>query len=390
MASCWTIGCSLVVILSLFCIWNCVNREEVPDTSDWYGCRDQNGKPIDSFVVYKLPMDKNSEFAPLKLGTAYMYLTPETAARLQSGGVSSVFSEYRDSASGWVLSNVSIGSEYSMLSYTLRRIYSDKDFLQNSALIMYNDEFPNGTKSFTKGHTKGVFVMTQSGGFWLVHSVPLYPPSPEDGYSYPSSGHHYGQIMLCISLPVEEAENIGGQLIQNEPFIYASSMPTSLVERFPTLKKVIDGEHVESLPWYRITQLKSKQGKTFTSFAKYRKYNQDLYAGLVAPVLETNLVVETWRNGPEPLPSSCNSTYKVENAESILVRAASTSFSTHKDHSKWAVATEPDQPYVCIGDINRMESQFHRAGGTVCMWSLSIWHRFHNLVQEVETCRFGI
>ena len=82
-------------------------------------------------------------------------------------------------------------------------------YMQNSVLIMYNDEFPNGTKSFTKGHTKGVLAMTQSGGFWLVHSVPMYPPSPEDDYSYPSTGEHYGQIMLCISLPVEESENLG-------------------------------------------------------------------------------------------------------------------------------------------------------------------------------------
>ena len=36
----------------------------------------------------------------------------------------------------------------------------------------------------------------------------------------------------------------------------------------------------------------------------------DLYSGLVAPTLETDILVESWRNGPEPLPSSCNATYK--------------------------------------------------------------------------------
>lgn len=85
-------------------------------------------------------------------------------------------------------------------------------FPQNAAFIMYNDEFPNGTKSMTKGHTKGVVLMTVYGGFWLVHSVPLYPPPPEDGYSYPHSGHRYGQTMLCISLPPDQSHNLGKHL----------------------------------------------------------------------------------------------------------------------------------------------------------------------------------
>ncbi|KAG7166253.1 deoxyribonuclease-2-alpha-like [Homarus americanus] len=386
MANCWSIGVFLIILLGSFCIWNCMTRDVPPDTSNWYGCRDQKGSPVDSFVVYKLPHDKEARFGPLRNGTAYMYLTPETADRLQGGGVSSVFSEYRDSASGWVLSNVNIGSEFSMPARTLSRLYTDQQLLKNAAFLMYNDEFPNGTKSFTKGHTKGVVVMTVKGGFWLVHSVPKYPPPPENGYSYPISASRYGQTMLCISLPPDQSQNLGLQLLQNNPYVYASNMPDSLTSQFSMLLKVMQGERPLSAPWYSITTLNSIGGKSFTSFAKYKNYDEDLYSGLVAPVLETEIVVESWRNGPQPLNSTCNVTYKVENVESVVARAASTSFTTHRDHSKWVVAVEPDKPYVCIGDINRMESQLHRAGGTVCMQSLSIWHRFHNLVQSVETC----
>lgn len=363
-----------------------MTRDEPPDTSNWYGCRDQKGDPVDLFVVYKLPHTKHADFGPLKNGTAYMYLTIETATRLQSGGVSSVFSEYHDSATVWVLSNVSIGSEFSMPAQTLRRLYTDQQLMKNAAYIMYNDEFPNGTKSMTKGHTKGVVLMTVNGGFWLVHSVPMYPPPPEDGYSYPSSAHRYGQTMLCISLPPDQSHNLGRQLLQNNPFIYASNMPDALASKFSMLLKVMQGERPQASPWYRITPLVSQGGRTFTSFAKYRNYKQDLYSGLVAPTLETDIAVESWRNGPNPLPSSCNTTHKVENIESLSVRAASTNFSTHHDHSKWVAALQPNKPFVCIGDINRMESQLHRAGGTVCISNLSIWHRFHNLVQAIEAC----
>ena len=75
---------------------------------------------------------------------------------------------------------------------------------------MYNDENPDGSTSMAHGHTKGVVVMSEHGGFWLIHSVPMYPPPTKDGaYSYPESGHTYGQSMLCISLSPSQADNVG-------------------------------------------------------------------------------------------------------------------------------------------------------------------------------------
>ncbi|RWS25137.1 hypothetical protein B4U80_04718 [Leptotrombidium deliense] len=32
-----------------------------------------------------------------------------------------------------------------------------------------------------------------------------------------------------------------------------------------------------------------------------------------------------------------------------------------QDHAKWAVSESEKSPFVCISDINRMESQFKRA-----------------------------
>ena len=74
---------------------------------------------------------------------------------------------------------------------------------------MYNDEFPNGTKSMTHGHTKGIVVMSNHGGFWLIHSAPKYPPNTDQPYSYPESAHTYGQSMLCVSVGPDQADNIG-------------------------------------------------------------------------------------------------------------------------------------------------------------------------------------
>jgi deoxyribonuclease-2 len=58
------------------------------------------------------------------------------------------------------------------------------------------------------------------GGFWLVHSVPYFPPIPGnvtisdtdyhgEGYSYPSTGLTYGQSFLCISLNASQLDLVG-------------------------------------------------------------------------------------------------------------------------------------------------------------------------------------
>jgi deoxyribonuclease-2 len=70
------------------------------------------------------------------------------------------------------------------------------------------------------GHTKGVVMSEADGGFWLVHSVPYFPPSPgnvtttgtdshSEGYSYPSTGLTYGQSFLCISLSASQLDLVG-------------------------------------------------------------------------------------------------------------------------------------------------------------------------------------
>jgi hypothetical protein len=43
--------------------------------------------------------------------------------------------------------------------------------------------------------------------------------------------------------------------------------------------------------------------------------------------------------------------------------------------------------YVCIGDINRMDTQRKRAGGTVCFDNVFAWKAFTGIVKDIETCK---
>lgn len=55
----------------------------------------------------------------------------------------------------------------------------------------------------------GFLLLDKSQGFWVIHSVPLFPPSPEDGYGYPSSGESFGQTAICITFKYDQFTEIG-------------------------------------------------------------------------------------------------------------------------------------------------------------------------------------
>ena len=74
--------------------------------------------------------------------------------------------------------------------------------------MIYNDEKPHGPTSFTGGHTKGVVVGGAGGAVWLIHSVPHYPPYPNETYGYPHTGLLYGQTAMCLSLDASQVANI--------------------------------------------------------------------------------------------------------------------------------------------------------------------------------------
>jgi hypothetical protein len=115
-------------------------------------------------------------------------------------------------------------------------------FQDDVAFLMYNDETPDGTEHFGRAHQKGmlqkfkkiqaqakiwqgatralsnlmirnffpgVVAFDDKQGFWLVHSVPKFPPKAKYGFGYPESGHRYGQMFLCISLNGSHFNAIG-------------------------------------------------------------------------------------------------------------------------------------------------------------------------------------
>ncbi|XP_055845748.1 deoxyribonuclease-2-beta [Episyrphus balteatus] len=327
-------------------------------------CKNEASEDVDWYYLYKLPKHYSNEINSDLSGLRYTYLTSETIK-----------------TKNWQLSDIRIDNSTSFPGQTLSDLFNDPDVL----LIAYNDEVPDGPTDFENGHTKGVVATDGIHALWLVHSVPKYPSI--SGYTYPTTGEHFGQSFLCVTLNATTQMNaVITQLLFNEPNIYFSRIPERLSKSYPDLGRVIAKQWRSSAPFQNLLKLKSLNGNIFQSFAKGRYSNVELYKDWVAPILDVDLMVESWRNGPGKLPSDCSTKDKVYNIAMIDDHEISFSFKSTMDHSKWAVSKMGENEWICIGDINRSEHQLLRGGGTVCQKNTKLAQMYRNSIKSFENC----
>lgn len=249
------------------------------------GCRDENGEFIDWIYMTKLPTEKNSPNNEPENGLDFYFLKPNSVE--------------------WIRSNVKINSNESIPGLLLSEIYTTK-VLSDSIVLLYNDEPPTGKPDGVDGHSKGVVAADFQSGFWLIHSVPKFPPNLEVGYNFPETGQRFGQSFLCISFKADQMDLVGKQILYNEPYVYSSSVPDILSVKYPNLVKASEMVKIKEAPFWSVQNLTSVGGTRFRSFAKNRKFGKELYADWVAPDLQTDLEVETWLNGPGKIASNCS------------------------------------------------------------------------------------
>lgn len=296
-------------------------------------CRDEvTGENLDWFTLYKLPKrteiletsQTKNEF--IYNGTAYTYMSNKSQKE-------------------WTLSNLSMNDTSSLAGKTLQVLYKT-DFesaranktRDNIGYILYNDQADKVT--MTHGHTKGVILFNERSAIWIVHSIPHFPPKPSDsGYQIHHSQCIYGQQFFCMSIKLDELKKIGEQFEYTYPQIYDHHIPEDAKDKahMKNLLNVIEGNKVETSPWSNIKHFTTVGGEKLLSFAKYTNYEDDLYSGLVAPYLQSNINTETWNNGRGTLESNCSSSinYQVHNVEQVFFNSIAIRFSVHHDHSKW-------------------------------------------------------
>ena len=159
--------------------------------------------------------------------------------------------------------------------------------------LLYNDQPPNGNTG-RYGHAKGIVNVDYQVGFWLIHSVPHFPPAPNGGkqprrrvstenvtieipesaYGYPDSGKTNGQSFLCISLNRDQFDSVGRQLMYNQITVYKNNIPVDLGNKFSVLADAAKEVRMKTAPYNNKAVIKSLKQVEFVSFAKSAKWNK--------------------------------------------------------------------------------------------------------------------
>ncbi|XP_053212836.1 deoxyribonuclease-2-beta-like [Panonychus citri] len=354
------LGDALVNFLLVFCMFSLSHGDPIR-------CRNDQGDSVDWSVVYKIPKE---------------------AKNYQSNGLEAVYLSDKGESS-WKLSKYLMNDEKNLIGLTLSPLYSSGG---DSSLnyILYSDQPHKGDTLGAGGHSKGVIVFDSTSGYWLIHSVPSFPPDPATSsrYDYPATGTINGQIFLCLSFNTHDMlSDIIEQLLYIQPHVFSNSLSQSAFQQFPQLSSLIGKKWIKQ-PHNQLT-LKTIGGQSLISFGKSPDAHIDIYSQLAAQSLKTDLLAETWRRGAGgPLPSECQLTYQVVNIDEITINYSDKSavWSYMEDHSKWAISGQSTNPYICIGDINRMASQAKRGGGLVCMKNQRVWKALRGSINQFEPC----
>ncbi|KAM4575295.1 plancitoxin-1-like [Fundulus diaphanus] len=322
-------------------------------------CKNDKGEDVDWYIVYKLPKKMDG-------GLSYLYMDESTG--------------------GWKLSKEKISSENGFLANTLKPLlnfYVRKT--EGFGYILYNDQPPPpySTVSSSFGHSKGVVMLDRNSGLWLSHSTPKFPTYRSRAI-WPSSGNENAQTFLCVTFPYQQFKEIGLQLQYIHAYSFDSDIPTTFHKELQCVAQRSCYPKVE--PWFRIKRLNSAAGRSFTSFAKYTRFKDDLYSGLIVDHVSQDLFVKSWGNMKRPLPSNCSSglAHHVYNVEEVRLQRRNP-FSDTVDHSKWCVTS--DGGMACIADMNREVSQMSRGGGAICTEDAGVGQAFRKSISEYEQCK---
>ena len=327
-------------------------------------CLDESGNPVDSWTVFKQPVSYNYYV----LNGASFVKSKYTLDQTSDGAVMRTASQlYNLPASG---------------SY---------------ALSVYSDEPPGKKVSTAYAHAKGMLLTDVKQGFWLVHSMPLWPAKDlsKDPGGFPSG--IYGQSLTCITISADTANIIAGNLMVARPYVYSSRFDASLASALPSLKAFAASAYTKTTAPVA-QQIFTLGGVALTQFAKSASWAKDLWDDLVSPFYSSPLAVETWRNGAGGRMSSICGTHGEKHFSEEVYQIAEVQMSPDvswkgtSDHSKWCVSTtatgsgDARLKVTCVGDINRMCSQEGRGGGALCLVDQTRWSAFTAAISSLEGC----
>lgn len=278
----------------------------------------------------------------------------------------------------------SIDDASSAIYKTLEQIYGSAASTNGSAgslsYAVWNDESPTGKTISGGGHTKGALAADSKTGFWLIQSLPKFPDMTSLSDMWSKSAPNFGQHYLCITMTSEDINTVAGQYLIAQPQVFASGNGANLANVAALISSKWSSESSK-------IQNFNAAGLNLTHFIKSPKWGKDLYEDLVQPELRVSagFAWETWRRSPF-MDAYCPPTYTYPSVNVEDCTVGGLAFSYANDHSKYGVSLDSSEPWVCVGDINRMASQFARGGGTLCFKDENFYTAMKGCVSKADSC----
>ncbi|XP_076007524.1 deoxyribonuclease-2-alpha-like isoform X1 [Genypterus blacodes] len=320
-------------------------------------CKNEEGMDVDWYILYKLPEEID--------GLKYIYLD--------------------DSTEGWTNGTKEINDASGVLANTLEPFFNYKTRMtEGFGFMLYSDQPPlDKTAPSSFGHSKGVIMLDKQTGVWLSHSTPRFPEGTERNNFWPISGNVNAQTFICVTYSYEKFKDIGLQLQYIHVYSYDHHIPNTFPMNLQCVAQRSCYPKVQ--PWYRVQDLVSQGGQSLKSFAKYKRFGDDLYSGLIVYHLNQTLYVKSWGKMKRPLPSNCSIPNTDHNVYDVYkVRLLNMEFLSYRvDNSKWCWA---ESLWLCIADMNREVSQMGRGGGAICLSTAKVQKALFTKV-TCEPCR---
>jgi deoxyribonuclease II len=323
---------------------------------------DEKGKPVDWWFMYKVPQLGPGLGTDKATGYEYVYYdstidkNPDIHKRLVAKSPNVI-----DQGKG-------------ALNLTLDSVFKNfKNPPATTGWILYNDEMPPSAKrkdDAHKGHTKGVIAFDTSSktAYWLLHSWPKFAEPGATKDPTPK----YGQTYLCVSIDIVTARKIATQMANHqEPQVYFTN--TANLPKTDPLYLLTQPLTPNPPSAADTINLKTIGGTSFKVIAKNKEWNKDFWNDLVGPTLKDDMDDETWIRGPIPPIADSDGIHKTFDIKFINMGALGLHWAwpeTH-DHAKWGITLH--EPWICVGDINRMISQRKRGGGTIAFQNKVLW-----------------
>lgn len=378
-------------------------------------CRDDRGRPVEWFLLHRLPAGtKDWDNYEMK-GDNYTYFAGHVIDEYGIGDWASSSATGRSGKQAWfecppndpikwssklvpewIVSDLSLLDKSSMLTRTLAPLYA---YPNSYAVAMYNDQHQR-TGNGGRGVAKGVLAMGLDTGIFVTHSMPWFPEPIDKSYDFNQAlqwYRGYGDSYLCMSFRTKEMGRVLARKVALlKPNVFDFSLKedvTAIVPEFPSIKtgNLIFPGTVNKEPIILVG------GTVFDSLARtpedvYRLGKSEFYYQLKDFLGETTTLVS--KNFQNDIWEFCPS---IQMYRTVTMRVAKLEGQSRPgnwvltsnpfDRARYTVTSTPGRETFCFVDIDRRNDHNRRGGSAYCLKDPVIHYLISNSLTDVE--RYG-